>query len=88
MFNYEPKIGDKVLTRTNEDGPYQIGTLVRFDNFRKDSGQKFPVVEINGIECIHMGIVIEYPGQDVCWFLDGLSYKDQWNFLSQHYKRK
>jgi len=87
-FDYNPRIGDTVLVRSNNDEPYQIGKLVGYGGFSPDTTQEqFPMVDINGTIYICLGIIVVDPGLVGYEILNALTAKEQWNLLSSHYKR-
>ena len=82
-INRQPKIGDKVIVRDNQDEPYKIGVLKTFD---KMYGSKIPVVTVEQ-DYWCMGVVVEW-NEELAAHLDTLSPKDQWNWLVIWAKRK
>lgn len=81
------QLGDLVIVRNNEDDHYAVGTLVGYDNAWHDpSREQFPVVALGGTLFFCMGIVVKYT-KELCDLLDTMTPKDQWNYLSEHYKK-
>ena len=68
----------KVISRSNEDEPFMVGELVRFEAM---CGVSVPIVECAGIELGVMGVVIPWT-QEVADFLTFLEPKKQWEILS------
>jgi len=86
-INREPAVGAQVLVRSNEDEPFQTGYMYGFQTMGR-SEEKFPVVVMhhNKVPMLCMGIVVE-DNEYLRWVLEKMDPKEQWNFLSLHYKR-
>jgi hypothetical protein len=73
----------KVIVRSNENAPYWVGELLRFDTFglvRHANGRardKVPVVKNEtGEEMFCGGCVLPY-SKELAWLLDNMEPKDQ-----------
>ena len=69
----------KVISRSNEDEPFMVGKLVRFEDMM--GGSSIPIVKREGKEWGCMGVVIPWT-QEVADFLTFLEPKKQWEILS------
>lgn len=76
--------GTKVIVRSNNDEPFQIGEFKGYDN--QFHNNPIPVVNCDGKDYWCMGIVVEF-NEKLIATLNTLSYKEQWNHLSLNYKR-
>ncbi len=79
------KIGQKVIVRSNEDDPLKIGTYQGFELITL-AKQPCPVVEFDDGKFLVMGIIKPY-SDELKEKLDKLTPKEQWNSLSENYKR-
>lgn len=75
------KIGQKVIHRTNEDEPYRIGSIFRYDDMLK-SPDDIPTIKFDdtGEPKICMGITVPYC-EEIAKRLDKLTPKQQWELL-------
>ena len=74
-------IGSKVIIKSNEPNPYQIGTVIGFHSFHDDIKTIFPVVEVEGKDYVVFGIMKHYhPLRAKA--LDKLTPEEQWNVMS------
>jgi polynucleotide 5'-kinase involved in rRNA processing len=74
-------IGSKVIIRSNENEPYEIGNIVDYVNITK-ARNLFPVISVNEKNFICLGIIRHY-SKEICNILDKLTPKEQWNILSE-----
>lgn len=80
--NWQCMLGTKVIVRSNNDEPFDIGELVRFDARCDD---ELPIVRVQDgdktKEIMTMGVMIPY-SEEIESMLTGLSPKRQWDILS------
>ena len=81
------KTGDKVISRSNEDEPLKIGTIIDFENFDNPKNDWFPVIiDEKGQQFVCLSIVKLY-SEELLKELESLTPKEQWNLLAKNYKR-
>lgn len=77
----ESLVGAKVITKSNENEPYHIGTVMRFESVSK-ANNLLPIIAFNdGKEYLCMGAVVPL-NKTILKKLVGLSNKEQWEFLA------
>lgn len=83
------KIGDRVISRSNQDIPLMIGTVTGFDNFENPRNDDFPIVkcEKTNKEYICLSILRPYSEQ-LLKELEGKNPKEQWNYLAKPCNQK
>ena len=77
----------KVIVRNNEDEPYHIGTLIRYEIIGQMRESLLPIVKFDedGKEYMCGGIVLEYDPILIS-ILDKLTPKEQWDILAVNYR--
>lgn len=76
------KLGDKVIARSNEPGPYLIGEVVVEDTFPEKTSTPFPTIRTSdGKEYTPGGIIHPYD-EYKCKALDKLLWWEQWNVMA------
>jgi hypothetical protein len=80
IFSKQDFIGKRFICRSNEDEPLLIGLCEGFTYFANDT---FPNIigENDGIVRMVMGVIIPFH-QGMVDFLNTMSYKEQWEYLS------
>ena len=79
MTNYP--IGSKIILRSNEDEPYQIGFIEDYVAITK-SQSMIPVANVNGKTFFVFSIMRHY-SKTLCNILDKLTPDEQWNVLAE-----
>lgn len=74
-------IGCKVIIKSNEPTPYQVGILKRVEIIGNDQFE-LPIVEVEGVEYGVMGIIRKYDERRVR-ALDKLTPDEQWNVMAE-----
>ena len=80
--NRNPKVGDRVIVRSNENEELMIGTLVQMAPMHNTF---VPIVNSNNMDWWVGGIVIEHTDEIEMW-LSNMTPTEQWNALSLNYK--
>jgi len=79
--------GSKIIVKSNNDEPYKIGTLLRWEinyNYSRNPNGVFPIVQFDGDDTTYfcMGIIRHHCEERIN-ILDKLTNTEQWNILSE-----
>jgi len=74
-------VGVKVICRSNEDEPYEIGIIKDYIAITQ-ANNLVPLIEFENGEKICLSIIRPY-SKTLCKILDKLTPKEQWNVLSE-----
>ena len=85
LINYP--VGSDVITKSNEDEPYQRGTLVNYMALTQAANLTPMVRYGDGETFVVMGIIRHY-SKELCNALDKLNNIEQWNVLAEYHKIK
>ena len=75
--NWKQELGTRVIVRSNEDEPLEVGDLI---DFYALPGNEFPLVRIGEKELVCMGIVVPY-SEELHTMLSAMPPKHQWNVM-------
>jgi len=83
LINYP--VGLEVITKSNEDEPYKIGTIVNYVALTQACNLTPMIKYKDGETFVVMGIIRTY-SKELCIALDKLDNIDQWNVLAEFHK--